>query len=157
MGAFNIAEAFAGVDFNEERLEKRFRRIMGTLSKDPRKPIYGGGANRLEAKSIRDPPGADTFNKSETPRARRAATIRRMEGQPSILAARDAPSAIMTDGGRWKATAVSAIRQWGRISIAAWRRPTGGLASGALDQMGLNRAERRNAALTRERRKSRPR
>jgi hypothetical protein len=35
--AFNIAEEFADVDFNEERLEKRFRQTMETLSKDPRK------------------------------------------------------------------------------------------------------------------------
>jgi hypothetical protein len=33
---FNMAEEFADVDFNEERLEKRFRRTMETLSKDPR-------------------------------------------------------------------------------------------------------------------------
>ncbi|MDR2785614.1 MAG: transposase, partial [Treponema sp.] len=38
---FNLAEEFAGVDFNEERLEKRFRKTMETLSKDPRQSIYG--------------------------------------------------------------------------------------------------------------------
>jgi hypothetical protein len=31
------AEAFAGVNFNEERLKKRFRQTMETLSKDPQK------------------------------------------------------------------------------------------------------------------------
>jgi hypothetical protein len=46
---FNMAEEFANVDFNEEWLEKRFRRTMETLSKDPRKSIYGSSANRAEA------------------------------------------------------------------------------------------------------------
>jgi hypothetical protein len=34
-----MAEEFAEVDFNEERLEKRFRQTMETLSQDPRKSI----------------------------------------------------------------------------------------------------------------------
>jgi hypothetical protein len=46
---FNMAEEFADVDFNEERLEKRFRQTMETLSKDPQKSIYGSSANRAEA------------------------------------------------------------------------------------------------------------
>jgi hypothetical protein len=36
---FTMAEEFADVDFNEERLEKRFRKTMETLAKDPRKSI----------------------------------------------------------------------------------------------------------------------
>jgi hypothetical protein len=47
-----MAEEFADVDFNEERLEKRFRKTIETLSKDPRKSIYGSSANRAEAKAI---------------------------------------------------------------------------------------------------------
>jgi hypothetical protein len=50
--AFTMAEEFADVDFNEERLEKRFRKTMETLVKDPRKSIYGSSANRAEAKAI---------------------------------------------------------------------------------------------------------
>ncbi|MDR2095900.1 MAG: transposase [Treponema sp.] len=50
--AFNLAEEFAKVDFNEKRLEKRFRKTMETLSKDPQKSIYGSSANRAEAKAI---------------------------------------------------------------------------------------------------------
>jgi hypothetical protein len=34
---FTMAEEFADVDFNEERLEKRFRQTMKTLAKDPQK------------------------------------------------------------------------------------------------------------------------
>jgi hypothetical protein len=36
---FTIAEEFAGVDFNEERLGKRFRQTVETLSKDLRRLI----------------------------------------------------------------------------------------------------------------------
>jgi hypothetical protein len=38
-----MAEEFAGVDFNEERLEKRFRRTMETLEKNPVKHIAMAG------------------------------------------------------------------------------------------------------------------
>jgi hypothetical protein len=47
---FTQAAEFADVDFNEERLEKRLRKMMETLSKDPQKSIYGSSANRAEAK-----------------------------------------------------------------------------------------------------------
>ncbi|MDR2054234.1 MAG: transposase, partial [Treponema sp.] len=49
--AFTLAAEFADVDFNEERLEKRFRKTMETWSKDPQKSIYGSSANRAEAKA----------------------------------------------------------------------------------------------------------
>ncbi|MDR2783901.1 MAG: transposase [Treponema sp.] len=67
--AFNKSgREFANVDFNEARLERRFRRTMETLAKNPRKSIYGGGANRAEAKTIYNLLGNDKFNKSEIPR-----------------------------------------------------------------------------------------
>ncbi|MDR2782707.1 MAG: hypothetical protein LBB48_02495 [Treponema sp.] len=69
------------------------------MSKDPRKSTYGGGANPAGAKAVYGPPGGDKFNKSEILRAVDPATIRRMEGRPSVLAARDA-AAIDYDGGR---------------------------------------------------------
>jgi hypothetical protein len=89
---FTIAEEFADVDFNEERLEKRFRQTMETLSKDPQKSIYGSSANRAEAKAIYNLLGNDKFNQDEILRAHRAATIRRMEGHPLILAVQDTTS-----------------------------------------------------------------
>jgi hypothetical protein len=89
---FTMAEEFADVDFNEERLEKRFRKTMETLAKDPRKSIYGSSANRAEAKAIYNLLGNDKFNKEEILRSHRAATIRRMEGHPLILAVQDTRS-----------------------------------------------------------------
>jgi hypothetical protein len=62
---FNMAEEFADVDFNEERLKKRFLQTMETVSKDPRKSIYGGSRNRAETKSIYSLLGNDKFNKGE--------------------------------------------------------------------------------------------
>ncbi|GMO51549.1 MAG: hypothetical protein Pg6C_16370 [Treponemataceae bacterium] len=41
---FNMAEEFAAADFHEERLEKRFRRTMETLAKDPGKSILASSA-----------------------------------------------------------------------------------------------------------------
>ncbi|MDR2739726.1 MAG: hypothetical protein LBB68_07850 [Treponema sp.] len=76
----------------EERLEKRFRQAIETLSKYPQKSIYGSSANRAEAKAIYNLFGNDKFNKSEILRAHRAATIRRMEGRPLILAVQDTTS-----------------------------------------------------------------
>jgi hypothetical protein len=74
-----MAEEFADVDFNEERLEKRFRQTMETLSKDPQKSIYGSSRNRAETKAIYNLLGNDTFNKSEILGAHRAAQMCRSE------------------------------------------------------------------------------
>jgi hypothetical protein len=87
-----MAEEFAEVDFNEERLEKRFRQTMETLSKDPQKSIYGSNANRAEAKAIYNLPGNDKFNTDKILRTHRAATRRRMEDHPLILAVQDTTS-----------------------------------------------------------------
>jgi hypothetical protein len=65
---------------------------METLSKYPRKSIYGSSANRVKVKVIYNLPGSDKFNKDEILRAHRAATIRRTGGHPLLLAARDTTS-----------------------------------------------------------------
>jgi hypothetical protein len=96
---FTMSEEFVEVDFNEERLEKRFRKTMETLAKDPQKSIYGSSADRAEAKAIYNLLGNDKFNKSEILRAHRAATIRRMEGHPLILAVQNTTS-VNYDGQR---------------------------------------------------------
>jgi hypothetical protein len=49
---FDMEEEFAGVYFNSARLEKRFRRAMKTLAKQPGESIRRCGANRAEAKAI---------------------------------------------------------------------------------------------------------
>ncbi|MDR1251673.1 MAG: transposase, partial [Treponema sp.] len=46
-----MAEEFAGVDFNEARLEKRLVRTMETLSKQPGNSIWASSENRAEAKA----------------------------------------------------------------------------------------------------------
>jgi hypothetical protein len=79
------------VDFNEERLEKRFRRTIETWSKDRQKSIYGSSVN-LKSAAIYNLPDNEKFDKSEIIRAYRAAAIRRMEGRPVILAVQDTTS-----------------------------------------------------------------
>jgi hypothetical protein len=86
---FNLAEECAAVDFNEARLEKRFRRTMETLAKQPEKSVYGRSANRAEAKAMYHMLGNEKFDKSAILAAPRAATIRRMAEHPVILAMQD--------------------------------------------------------------------
>jgi hypothetical protein len=64
--SFNRAEEFAGVDFNEERLEKRFVRTMETLSRQPG-TIWTSAENRGEAKAIYNLLGNEKFDSNEPP------------------------------------------------------------------------------------------
>jgi hypothetical protein len=153
---FTIAEEFADVDFNEERLEKRFRQTMETLSKDPQKSIYASSANRAEAKAIYNLLGNDKFNTSEILRAHRAATIRRMEGQSLILAVQDTTS-VNYDGQReMEGSGYIGDKTMGVNIHSCLALTPEGLVLGVLDQMGFNRAEQKNTALTREQQKNRP-
>jgi hypothetical protein len=153
---FNMAEEFAGVDFNEKRLEKRFRKTMETLSKDPRQLIYGSSANRAEAKAIYNLPGNDKFDRSEILRAHRAATIRRMEGQSLILAVQDTTS-VNYDGQReMEGNGYIGDKTMGVNIHSCLAVSPEGLVLGVLDQRGFNRVERKNTALTREQQKNRP-
>jgi hypothetical protein len=49
---FDMEEEFAGIDFDSARLEKRFKRTMKTLAKQPGESIWRCSANRAEAKAI---------------------------------------------------------------------------------------------------------
>jgi hypothetical protein len=60
---FNLAEECADVDFNEARLENRFRQTMETLAKQPEKSGYGSSTNR--AKAMYHMLGNEKFDKSE--------------------------------------------------------------------------------------------
>jgi hypothetical protein len=66
--SFNMAEEFAGVDFNEARLEKRLARTKETLSKQPDKSIWASGGSRAGAKAIYNMAGNENFDRNETPR-----------------------------------------------------------------------------------------
>jgi hypothetical protein len=46
---FDIADEFAGLDFNSVRLENRFIRTMTTLEKQPDASIREASENRAEA------------------------------------------------------------------------------------------------------------
>jgi hypothetical protein len=153
---FNMAEEFAGVDFNEERLEKRFRKTMETLSKDPRQSIYGSSANLAEAKAIYNLLGNDKFDQSEILRAHRAATIRRMEGQSLILAVQDTTSVNYDSQREMEGNGYIGDKTMGVNIHSCLAVSPEGLVLGVLDQRGFNRVERKNTALTREQQKNRP-
>jgi hypothetical protein len=153
---FNRAEEFAGVDFTDERLEKRFRRTMETLSKDPQKSIYGSSADRAEAKAIYNLLGNDKFNKDEILRAHRDATIRRMEGRSLILAVQDMTSVNYDGQQGMEGNGYIGDKTMGVNIHSCLAVTPEGLVLGVLDQTGFNRAERKNTALTREQQKNRP-
>jgi hypothetical protein len=154
--AFTLAKEFAEMDFNEERLEKRFRKTMETLSKDPRKSIYGSSANRAEAKAIYNLLGNDKFNRGEILRVHRAATIRRMEGHPLILAVQDTTSVNYDSQQKMEGNGYIGDTTMGVNIHSCLAVTPEGLVLGVLDQMGFNRAERKNTAMTREQQKNRP-
>jgi hypothetical protein len=86
---FNTAEEFAGVDFNEARLEKRFVRTMETLSRQPDKSMRASNGNRAGAKAVYNMAGNEKFDRNEILRAHRERTIKRMADEPVILAVQD--------------------------------------------------------------------
>jgi hypothetical protein len=57
---FNLAEEFAGVDFNDERLEKRFRRAMEMLAK--RAAFSGADSAEPDGRGKRANTGGNTEN-----------------------------------------------------------------------------------------------
>jgi hypothetical protein len=56
---------FAGLGFNSKRLEKRFRRTMNTLAKQPGESIWSCSANRAETKAIYRMLGNERFDDAE--------------------------------------------------------------------------------------------
>jgi hypothetical protein len=151
-----MAEEFAEVDFNEERLEKRFRKTMETLSKDPRKSIYGSSANRAEAKAIYNLPGNDKFNKDEILRVYRAATIRRTGGRHLILAARDTTSVNYDSRQKMEGNGYTGDKTM-RVNIHSCLAVIPeGLVLGLPGRTGFNRAEKKNTVLTVEQKKNCP-
>jgi hypothetical protein len=154
--SFNMAEEFGDVDFNEKRLEKRFRKTMETLAKDPQKSIYGSCATRAESKAIYNLLGNDKFDKDEIIKAHRMATIRRMSGQPVILAVQDTTSVNYDTQQEMEGNGYISDKTMGVNIHSCLAVTPEGLVLGVLDQMGFNREERKNTSLTREQQKNRP-
>jgi hypothetical protein len=89
---FGMEEEFAGLDFNSKRLEKRFKRTIMTLAKQPGESIWGCGANRAETKAVYRMLGNEKFDNAEILREHQAATIRRLAGESVVLAVQDTTS-----------------------------------------------------------------
>ena len=151
-----MAEEFAGVDFNEARLEKRFVRTMETLSKQPGGSIWASSRNRAEAKAIYTMPGNEKFDRNEIVKAHREGTVKRMACEPVILAVQDT-TGVNYDGQRdmkgngYISDKTMGVNIHSRIAVTP-----DGLVLGVLDQTGYNRKEPKNETLTREEQKNRP-
>ena len=154
--SFNMAEEFAEVDFNEKRLEKRLRKTMETLAKDPQKTIYGSCATRAESKAIYNLLGNEKFDTGEIIKAHRAATIRRMSGQPVILAVQDTTSVNYNTQQEMEGNGYISDKTKGVNIHSCLAVTPEGLVLGMLDQRGFNRKEAKNTSLTREQLKNRP-
>jgi hypothetical protein len=74
---FSMEEKFGGPDFHSIRPEERFVRTMETLIRQPDSSIREAGEDRAEAGAICRMPGNEGFDRGETLRAHRDATIRR--------------------------------------------------------------------------------
>jgi hypothetical protein len=153
---FNLAEEFADVDFNDERLENRFRHTMETLAKDPQKSIYGSSENRAESKAIYRMLDNKKFNKNEILRTHRAATIGRMEGHPVILAVQDTTSVNYDTQQKMEGNGYIGDKTMGVNIHSCLAVTPEGLVLGVLDQRGFNRREPKNTTLTKEQQKNRP-
>jgi hypothetical protein len=100
--------------------------------------------------------GNEKFDESEIRAAYRAATIRRMEGHPILLTVQDTTSVNYDSHESMEGNGYISDKTMGVNIHRCLAVTPEGLALGVLDQMGFNRAERKNAALTREQHKNRP-
>jgi hypothetical protein len=167
---FNMAEEFADVDFNEERLEKRFRRTMETLSRQPDKSIWASSANRAEAKAIYNMLGNEKLDREEIIRAHRDATIRRMadylegnlnlpgsrQNDPVVLAVQDTTSVNYDTQQKMEGTGYISDKTMGVNIHSCIAVTPEGLVLGMLDQTGFNREEAKDDSMTRDVKKNRP-
>jgi hypothetical protein len=151
-----MAEESADVDFNEAGLEKRFVRTMETLSGQPGNSIWTSAENRAEAKAIYNLPGNEKFDRDEIIREHRNGTIKRMAGEPVILAVQDTTGVNYNGQRNMEGNGYISDKTMGVNIHTCLAVTPDGLVLGALDQRGYNRTEPRNETLTREQQKNRP-
>jgi hypothetical protein len=129
-----------------------WKRWQGSL-----KSHYTAAArNRAEVKAIYALIGNEKFNRNEILAAHRAAVIRHMAGHPVILAVKDTTPVNYDSQQEMEGNGYIDDRTMGVNIHSCLAVTPEGLVLGMLDQMGFNRAERKNAALTREQQKNRP-
>jgi hypothetical protein len=84
---FDAEKEFEGINFNEKRLEKRFIKTMGTLSRKPDQSIWTCSESHAEAKAIYRMFSNENFDISEVSRTHRKATINRIENNGAVILA----------------------------------------------------------------------
>jgi hypothetical protein len=153
---FDMEEEFVGIDFNSERLEKRFRRKMKTLAKHPGESIWRCAANRAEAKAIYNMLGNERFDNAEVLGEHQAATIKRIAGEETILAVQDTTSLNYdtrekTEGMGYISDKTKGVNIHSCIAVSP-----DGQVHGLLDQSHYNRPRAKDDTMTKGVKKNRP-
>jgi hypothetical protein len=153
---FDMEEEFVGIDFNSARLEKRFRRVMKTLARQPGESIWRCGANRAESKAIYNMLGNERFDNAEILREHQAATIKRIAGENVTLAVQDTTSLHYdthekTEGIGYISDKTKGVNIHSCIAVTP-----DGLVHGVLDQSHYNRPQAKDDTMTKGEKKNRP-
>jgi len=139
---FDMEDEFKGLDFNSNRLEKRFIRTMETLSKQPDKSIWFCSENRAEAKAIYRLLGNESLDREEVLRTHREATVRRIAKQGGvILAVQDTTSLNYNTHEKTEGIGYISDRVLGVNIHSCLAISTDGLVLGVLDQIPYNREQ----------------
>jgi hypothetical protein len=153
---FDMEKEFAGIDFNSERLEKRFRKEMKTLARQPGESIWGCSANRAESKAIYRMLGNERFDDKEILREHRAATINRFAGEKVILAVQDTTSLNYDTHEKTQGIGYIGDKTKGVNIHTCIAVTPDGLVLGVLDQTHYNRPQAKDDTMTAEVKKNRP-
>ena len=152
----NMEEEFAGLDFNNSRLEDRFIRTMETLSNQPDKSIWVSSENRAEAKAIYRMLSNEDLDREEILRTHRESTIRRMiQSERTILAIQDTTSLNYNKQTKMDGIGYIGDRTLGVNIHSCLAVTVEGLTLGLLAQSSFNREQSNNHTLTSDGKKRR--
>jgi hypothetical protein len=116
---------------------------METLSRQPGNSIWTSAENRAEAKAIYNMLGNEKFDRDEIIKAHRNGTIKRMAGEPVILAVQDTTGVNYNGQRNMEGNGYISDKTMGVNIHTCLAVTPDGLVPGALDQTGYNRETRR--------------
>jgi len=152
----SMAEEFAALDFNSNRLEKRFVKTMETLAGQPDKSIWFCSENRAEAKAIYRLLSNDKLDREEILRAHREATVRRMvQSEKTILALQDTTSLNYNTQTKMDGIGYISDNTLGVNIHSCLAVTVDGLVLGVLAQSSYNREHPKDSTRTHEGKKAR--
>jgi hypothetical protein len=155
---FEMLEEFAGIDFGSERLEKRFKKTMEKISKEPEKSIWLASGNRSEAKAVYRMLSNEKLNDEEILRQTAESTRHRIaeSGSEVILAVQDTMGVnydghVKTTGIGWIGDKTLGVNVHSSIAVTPE-----GLTLGLLSQTSWTRKVRSDTSASRDKKKERP-